>query len=60
MLSGPDARDALKSLKFEDSESDKTYAHLREISREFRKGIDSLFFDLHPQLKRLIREYGVF
>lgn len=60
VLSDPDARDELKGLKFEDSESDKTYAHLREISREFRKGIDSLFFDLHPQLKRLIREYGVF
>lgn len=34
--------------------------HLRMVSREFRKGIDALFFDAHPNLKRLIREYGVF
>lgn len=56
----PAARQALEKVPFEMAESDPTYGRLRIESREFRKGINSLFFDVHPKLKDLVREYGVF
>ena len=60
VLHDPMARKELKELPFDSGESDGTYGSLRATSREFRKGINALFFDLHPRLKELIREYGVF
>jgi len=60
VLADPPSREALKRVKFEEADHDATYGHLREVSREFRKGIDALFFDAHPKLKGLIRDYGVF
>jgi hypothetical protein len=60
VMSDPVARKTLEELPFEDSETDETYNRLREASREFRKGMNALFFDAHPNLKKLIREYGVF
>lgn len=37
-----------------------TYTELRKLSRDFREGINALFFDQHPQLRVLIRKFGVF
>jgi hypothetical protein len=47
-------------VRFEDATTDPTYDDLRETSRRFRGGVNALFFDKHPKLPGLIREFGVF
>jgi hypothetical protein len=59
-MSAADTRKHLDAVAFSDAADDPVYGDLRSISREFREGINSLFFDEHPILKRLIRSYGVF
>lgn len=59
-LSHPDQRKALDRITFDESSTDPTYTSLRGASRDFRSGTNSLFFDDHPMLKQLIRQYGVF
>lgn len=59
-LSDPEKREALERVTFEESETDPIYASLRGASRDFRNGINSLFFDNHSELAALIRQYGVF
>lgn len=54
------SRKTLENLPFEAADTDPVYLGLREASREFRKGMNALFFDVHPKLRNLIREYGVF
>jgi len=36
------------------------YAGLRDASQRFRDGVTRLFFDAHPKLPKLIRDFGVF
>lgn len=60
VLADHDARARLESVQFTDATNDKTYDDLRESSREFRSGVTELFFDKHPQLPGLVREFGVF
>jgi hypothetical protein len=60
VLSDPAARAKLETVPFDDALDDPTYADLREASQRFRDGVTRLFFDVHPILPRLIREYGVF
>lgn len=60
VLSDETKREALESVKFDEALTDPTYDSLRNASGTFRKGITSLFFDDHPVLGPLIREYGVF
>lgn len=60
VLSNPDSRKKLKAVRFEDAVTDETFDDLRETSRTFRKGVTSLFFNRHPELPRLIRDFGVF
>lgn len=59
-MSDPDARKHLDSLPFKQAHKDPLYNDLREKSRLFRDGLESLFFDEHPQLKVLVRQFGVF
>lgn len=59
-LSDPVKREALGRVTFDEATTDPAYTSLREASRDFRAGISRLFFDDHPALGRLIREYGVF
>jgi hypothetical protein len=59
-LADPAARASLESVQFDGAPDDPTYTELREASRRFRNGVTSLFFDEHPHLRNLIREYGVF
>lgn len=59
-LADSEQRIALESVTFDESASDPTYGSLRGASRDFRNGMNSLFFDDHPGLKPLIRQYGVF
>jgi hypothetical protein len=40
--------------------NDPTYAALRAMSQRFRGGVARLFFDVHPELPKLIRAFGVF
>jgi hypothetical protein len=39
---------------------ERAYAGLRDASHAFREGVTRLFFDVHPQLRDLIRKFGVF
>lgn len=59
-MSEQESRERLDSLPFKDAENDPVYSELRERSRQFRTGLESLFFDEHPQLKNLVRQFGVF
>jgi hypothetical protein len=59
-LADPTARRNLESVKFEDAPNDPTYDTLRQSSQRFREGVSRLFFDDHPKLPALIRQFGVF
>jgi hypothetical protein len=59
-LADPDARTKLEAVRFEDALDDQTYAGLRDVSQRFRRGVTRLFFDVHPRLPKLIRDFGVF
>jgi len=56
-LADPDARRQLEAARESD---DPTFASLRGISSNFREGVARLFFDVHPKLPRLMRDFGVF
>ena len=60
VLADPDARAKLEAVRFEDALDEPTYSGLRDISQQFRRGITRLFFDVHPKLPTLIRDFGVF
>jgi len=60
LLSDETAREALQAVRFEDAATDPAYGSLRKASGSFRSGINRLFFDDHPVLRNLIRDYGVF
>ena len=60
VLSDPDARKKLEAVHFDDALDDPTYADLRDASHQFREGVTRLFFDTHPKLPKLIRDFGVF
>ncbi|MEA2416720.1 MAG: hypothetical protein QOI58_3377 [Thermoanaerobaculia bacterium] len=60
VLADPEARQRLKAVQFEHALDDSTYADLRRASQRFRDGVTRLFFDVHPKLRNLIREFGVF
>lgn len=53
-------REHLDEVAFDDATHDETYSKLRTTSHDFREGIRKLFFDEHPELKKLIRDFGVF
>lgn len=60
VLADPEARQRLEAVRFEDALNDTTYAGLRDVSQRFRDGVTRLFFDVHPKLPKLIRDFGVF
>lgn len=59
-LATPEARARLEAVAFEDALDDAIYAGLRDVSQRFRRGVTRLFFDVHPKLPMLIRDFGVF
>jgi hypothetical protein len=60
IMSDRDKRDHLDRVAFSDASSDPVYGELRRLSHGFRRGINNLFFDEHPDLRVLIRKFGVF
>jgi hypothetical protein len=60
VLADPASRDALEKVPFERAFDEPAYAGLRDASHDFREGVTRLFFDVHPQLRDLIRKFGVF
>jgi len=60
VLADADARKKLEAVRFEGALDDATYAGLRDVSQRFRHGVRRLFFDVHPKLPKLIRDFGVF
>jgi Putative nucleotidyltransferase DUF294 len=59
-MSDNTTREHLERLQFDAATADPKFESLLSTSRDFRRGINSLFFDEHSTLKRLIRDYGVF
>lgn len=53
-------RTALEAVHFEDAIRSDAYNRLRDESRNFREGVNELFFDSDKRLKQLIRYFGVF
>lgn len=60
VLGNSEARAGLEGVRFEDALDNPTYAGLRDVSQRFRHGITRLFFEVHPRLPMLIRDFGVF
>ena len=60
VLADSDARAKLEGVRFEDALNEPTYSELRDVSQRFRAGVTQLFFDVHPKLPMLIRDFGVF
>jgi hypothetical protein len=60
MLVTPPTIPFAQAVRFEDAPADPTYDGLREASHTFREGVTRLFFDAHPKLPKLIRDFGVF
>lgn len=60
VLADPASRKALEEVPFERALAEPAYSGLRAASHDFREGITRLFFDVHPQLRDLIRRFGVF
>jgi hypothetical protein len=60
VLADPDARAKLEEVRFEDALNAPTYSDLRDVSQRFRADVTRLFFDVHPKLPTLIRDFGVF
>jgi hypothetical protein len=59
MLNDESSRNALDSLRSEDSRTDPTFKRVREISRCFESALDHIFFE-NQQITALTRKYGVF
>ncbi len=59
-LGNDKVRDELENIAFHEASENSTYDGLRELSKTFRSSVNTFFFDEHPQLKKLIRDYGVF
>lgn len=59
-LANEETRKHLDKLPFEQATADERYCSLRDHGRVFGKALLDLFFDQHPGLQRLVREYGVF
>ena len=53
-------RKTLERTNFDAALSDPTFDMLRNQSHSYREGIEDLFFDLDPTLKKWIRKVGVF
>jgi hypothetical protein len=60
VLADPQSRRQLEAVRFETALDDSAYASLRDASQRFRVGVQRLFFDVHPLLRRMIRDFGVF
>ena len=59
MLGDEETRKALDALRAKDSRTDKTFQKVREISAQFEKALDEIFFE-NLRLAPLTRKYGVF
>jgi predicted nucleotidyltransferase len=59
VLDDKSSREALENLRAEDSRTDPTFKHVREISEAFKHALDHIFFE-NLQIAPLTREYGVF
>lgn len=59
-LNDQETREALEKAEFDSASEIPRYDELRKQRHVFRGGIDELFFDLNPTLKRLMRQVGVF
>jgi predicted nucleotidyltransferase len=60
MINDGEKRKQLSDMKAKEAQSSPLFREVRDISANFQKGLTHLFFDDHPKLTELTREYGVF
>jgi hypothetical protein len=60
ILNDPSARESLKHLRFEDASTDPCFTRVRELSKQFQKSLESLFFAPDGPWSRLTMSHGVF
>lgn len=58
-MDDPNKRDDLKKQPF-DYGDEGLFREMRQVSREFRDGVNELFFDSNENLAKLTKGYGVF
>jgi hypothetical protein len=60
LINDPGVRKHLSELKAQDTDKDQTFNEIRNISHQFQKGLNQLFFDDNDQVAELTRKYGIF
>lgn len=60
LLNDEDARTSLEKLRFEEANTNEYFVEIREQSKQFQKGLESLFFDQSSPWSELIQSHGVF
>jgi hypothetical protein len=60
LLADPERRAGLKRLPLDALGADATFTEVRQLGREFQRGLDRLFFEEDEELRELIKRYGVF
>jgi hypothetical protein len=58
LLNDDDKRTQLDELRAENARTSKVFSEMRDISVEFQRGLNELFF--HKSLDHLTKEYGIF
>lgn len=60
VLNDPTQRERLANLMFEEAPDDEVFQEVRQLSQQFRDGLEYFFFEEHEELARLTKKYGVF
>jgi predicted nucleotidyltransferase len=60
VLADDEKRKHLKELTFDEFGSDQLFKDVQRITGKFQDGLDKMFFEEDADLKKLIRDYGVF
>lgn len=60
ILSHPDKRATLASLRLEDANGNPVWQEAHDLSRQFRAAVQTFFLDENPHVSSLIKRYAIF